>query len=265
MTNLQEIISRARFIFSGAPKRKDVFRLINGKNSTKEIAKKTGRSLSSVLQDIEKLRDLEIIQEKKSNGAILKKEGASVFEKTPLIKHVPDSYFNDIADTTKFVKKGDKKIRKIKKVSNMHIPNEKEILDICNNGENQFFEFKSPGTKMENLSKEIAAFLNTKNGGILFYGIDDSGTIVGSDINRQDFDQRIHNSVRNTIRPHPNIDVKDKNVFGAKIILILIPPWDKKSIYQYEKSGRYLIRRGTNRFAVSPEELNKLSKGKYVV
>lgn len=64
MPDLQELISRARFIFSGAPKRLDVFKLINGKNSTKDIAKKTGRSLSSLLQDVEKLRDLELIQEK---------------------------------------------------------------------------------------------------------------------------------------------------------------------------------------------------------
>lgn len=265
MINLQEIISRTRFILSGAPKRRDVFKLINGKNSTKEIAKKTGRSLSSILQDIEKLKDLEIIQEKKIYDTVVKKEGASVFEKTSLIKHIPDTYFNDVANTAKLVKKEDNKTHKFKNISSIHIPNEKEILDICNNGENQLYEFKSPGTKMENLSKEIAAFLHTKNGGILFYGIDDSGTIVGSDISRQDFDQRIQNSIRNTIKPHPIIDIKDKNVYGAKIMLILIPPWNRKNFYQFTKSEKYLIRRGTNRFVISPEELEKLKKGKYVV
>lgn len=46
-----------------------------------KISQKTGRSLSSLLQDVEKLRDLELIQEKKSNNIALKKDGASVFEK----------------------------------------------------------------------------------------------------------------------------------------------------------------------------------------
>jgi len=265
MADLQELISRARFILSGAPKRFDVFNLINGKNSTKDIAKKTGRSLSSVLQDIEKLRDLELIKEKQANNIPIKKDGASVFEKTPLIKHVSDSYFRDVADTTKFVKEKVSKISKAKKVSAIHVPIETEILDICKKGEDQLYEFKSLGTRMEDLSEEIAAFLHTKNGGILFYGVDDSGTILGSDIKRQDFDQRIQNSIRNTINPCPNVDIKDKDVMGVKIILTIIPPWDRKSLYQFTKKGRYLIRKGTNKFAVSPDELKKLSRGEYVV
>lgn len=265
MTDLQELISRARFIFSGAPKRFDLFKLINGKNSSKDIANKTGRSLSSVLQDIEKLRDLKLIQEKQANNIPIKKDGASIFEKTPLIKHVPDSYFKDVVDTTKFMKEKVKKIGKTKKISSLHTPTETEILDICKKGENQLYEFKLPGIKMEDLSEEIAAVLHTKNGGIIFYGVDDNGTIIGSDIKRQDFDQRIHNSIRNTINPPPNIDIKDKDVMGIKIILIIIPPWDRKSLYQFTKKGRYLIRKGTNKFAVSPDELKKLSKGEYVV
>jgi predicted HTH transcriptional regulator len=118
---------------------------------------------------------------------------------------------------------------------------------------------------MEDISEEIAAFLHTKKGGIILYGIDDSGTILGSNIKRQDFDQRIHNSIRNTINPSPNVDIIEKDVMGAKIILVIIPPWDRKSLYQYTKKGRYLIRKGTNKFALQPDELKKLSQGIYVV
>ncbi len=265
MANLQELISRARFVLSGAPKRYDVYNLINGKNSTKDIAKKTGRSLSSVLQDFEKLRDFDLIQEKQDKKGPLKKDGASIFEKTPLIKHVPNSYLKDVADTSKLIKKKVSKIGRTQKLTSIHIPSESEILDICKESENQLYEFKSPGIKMEDISEEIAAYLHTKSGGILFYGIDDGGIVIGSDIKRQDFDQRIHNSIRNTINPSPNIDIKEKNVMGAKIILVIIPPWDRKSLYQYTKKGRYLIRKGTNKFALQPDELKKLSKGTYVV
>ena len=76
MADLQELISRARFTFSGAPKRFDVFNLINGKNSTKDISRKTGRSLSAVLQDIQRLRDFELIMEKQDKAGAVKKDGA---------------------------------------------------------------------------------------------------------------------------------------------------------------------------------------------
>jgi len=265
MIDLQELIIRARFVFSGAPKRFDVFKLVNGKNSTKDIAKKTGRSLSSVLQDIEKLKDFGLIQTKRSKECLLKKDGAMIFEKVPLIKHVPASYFKDVADTSRFSRKRNNKIIRNQKRGTIHIPSEKEILDICNDGENQLYEFKSPGIKMEDLSEEIAAFLHTKNGGIIFYGIDNEGTILGTDMKRQDFDQRLHNSIRNTIDPPPNIDIKEKVVMGTKIILVIIPAWDRKTLYQYRKKERYLIRRGANKFGIKPDEIKKLSKGEYVV
>lgn len=261
---LQEIIARARFIFSGAPKRYDVFSLINGKNSTKDISKATGRSLSSVLQELEKLRDLELISEKNDKDGVVKKDGATVFEKVPLIKHIPDSYFKDVVDTTKLVKKTANKIARSTKRSTIRLPSETEILDICRDGEDQLYEFKSPGIKMEDLAEEIAAYLHTKNGGILFYGVDDGGAVLGTDLTRQEFDQRIQNSIRNTISPAPHIAVKEKNVMGIKVILIVIPPWERKSLYMYTKKGRYLIRKGTNKFALQPEEVKKLSRGEYV-
>lgn len=262
MISLQELITRGRFIFSGAPKRLEVFKLINGKLSTKEISKKTGRSLSSVLQDIEKIRDLELIEKKRNKDGIIKKDGAGVYGKNPVIKHVPIIYFSGVTKikTTSAKKESKQK----KKKSGIHIPNEKEILDICRNGEDQLYEFKSPGTKMETISEEIAAYLHTKKGGIIFYGVDDNGAIIGSDLKRQDFDQRIQNSIRNTISPSPNIIIKEKKVMGYNIILIIIPPWDKSNIYQFTKKDRYLIRKGSNKFALKPNEIKKLVKGDYV-
>lgn len=261
---LQEIISRARFILSGAPKRYDIFNLINGKNSTKDISKKTGRSLSSVLHDIKKLRDLELIREKLEKNGILKKAAATVYEKVPLVRHVPNSYFKDIANMTKLVKKPTNRIIRTSKRSPIRTPSENEILDICKDGEDQLYEFKSPGIKMEAITEEIAAYLHTKDGGIIFYGIDDGGTIIGADINRQEFDQRIQNSIRNTVSPAPNVIIKDKNVMGIKIILIIIFPWDKKSLYQYTKKGKYLIRKGTNKFALDSNEIKNLTRGEYI-
>lgn len=266
MADLQELISRGRFIFSGAAKRFEVFKLINGKESTKEISRKTNRSLSAVLHDIKKLKDMELVKEKEDkNRKVIKREEAAVYEKTALIRHVSLSYFEDIAETSRLMNRDPIKKSKSPKQTSIHLPSEKEIFDICKHGEDQLYEFKAPGTEPSKITREIAAFLHTKSGGIIFYGIDDDGTIIGSDLTRQDFDQRIQNSTRNTISPQMNIDIKERNIMGAKVIVIAIPPWDRKTIYQYTKDQRYYIRRGTNVFALQPEEIRKLSRGEYII
>ncbi|RLI74713.1 hypothetical protein DRO97_05275 [Archaeoglobales archaeon] len=263
---LQELITRGRFLFSGAPKRLELFKLISGKESTKDLALKTGRKHNSVLNDIKKMTDFGLITPKRDkNGNIVKKDGCIVYEKVPLIRHVSISYFQD---TTKIVKKERKTIKKHTRrdrQSKLSVPSENEILDICKSGESQIYEFKAPRVEINKITKEIAAFLHTSNGGFIFYGIDDDGSIIGSDMRLQDFDQRIQNSIRNTIYPPPTIDVRSRNVLGFDVIVISIPPWDRKTLYQYTKDERYYIRKGTNVFALKPEEIMKLTNGECIV
>lgn len=266
MVDLQELISRARFIFQNAPRRLQVFKLTNGKRSTKDVARKTGRSMSSVLQDIEKLRDMELIEEKKDKrGNAIKKDRAAVYQKTALIKHVALGYFRDVSQTGRTVTRVSPKRIIGRKLTTIHVPSENEILDICKYGEDQLREFKAPGTATSKITKEIAAFLHTRNGGVILYGIDDDGAVIGSDLRRQRFDQKIQNSIRNTISPQPTIEIKERNVMGSKVIIIVVPPWDRKTIYQYTMDKRYYIRRGTNVFALQPDEIVKLSRRQYVV
>lgn len=263
---LQELISRGRFIFSNAEKRFEVFKLINGKLSAKQIAKKVGRSLSSVLQDIEKFRNLDLIIERKNNAnEIIKKEGSTVYEKSPLIKHIPLNYFKEIADTKK-IRKGIKK-KTLRKIPNkiISIPNEKALLDICTEGEDQIYEFKTSGTAADKISKEVAGFVHTMKGGIIFYGIEDDGSIVGSDMTRQVADQKFQNSIRASFSNQPKIEIKSVKVMGSLIILIVVFPWDKKTIYQYLPSEKFYIRKGTNTFALRTDELKKLHKKEYVI
>lgn len=266
MADLQELIARGRFIFSGAPKRLEVFKLINGKRTSKDIASKTGRSMSNILHDIEKLIDLELVRKKKgANGNFIEKDASSMYEKAPLIKHVSLSYFHGISKTDGARKKMIEKKGTARQISRLPIPTVQEILDICNKGESQLYEFKGPGTEMHKITKKIAGYLHTRNGGIIFYGIDDDGTIIGSDIKRQDFDQKLHNSIRYTLDPQPNITIRGKDVMGYDIILVIIPPWDRNTFYEYTKEHRYFIKKGTNVFSLKTEELNLLRQGKYVV
>ena len=266
MVDLQELISRGRMIFNGASKRLAVFELVNGVRPTKEIARRAGRSLSAVDQDVEKIRDMELIQEKKDGkGTVVKKGGSIVYEKNPVIKHVPVSYFEEVADSSKLVKSIPRQPARIVKSGTIHVPTENEILDISRLGEDQLYEFKAPGVAADKITKEVSGFVHTKGGGIIFYGIDDNGTIIGSDISRQVFDQKIQNSVRNTVSPTPSIEIKEQKVIGTVVLLVVVSPWDRKTIYQNTRDGLYYIRRGTNIFALKPDEIRKLHQGVPVV
>jgi len=143
------------------------------------------------------------------------------------------------------------------------MPNETEILDICRDGEDQIHEFKAAGTDVQRLAKEITAFANTKLGGLILYGVENDGTITGTDKRRPELDQPLQNSVRNSILPSLVINIAEKDVLGHKIILIRIPAWNRKDVYQYE--GRIYIRLGTNVFVAKPEQSRKLHSGVPIV
>lgn len=97
--SLQEIIARGRYLFSGAPKRFQVFKMINDKRTGKDIARKVGRSQSSVLQDIQKMKDFGLILSRRDDdGNLVKEEGSVVFEKNSIVKHISNSHFEPIAN-----------------------------------------------------------------------------------------------------------------------------------------------------------------------
>jgi len=129
------------------------------------------------------------------------------------------SYFIDATRIAKEEAKSKGLARRMKTQTtpSLHMPNETEILDICRDGEDQIHEFKAAGTDVQKLTKEIAAFANTKLGGLILYGVENDGTITGTDKRRQELDQPLQNSVRNSILPSLVIDIAEKDVLGHKI------------------------------------------------
>ena len=87
------------------------------------------------------------------------------------------------------------------------VPNETDVLDMCKSGEDQTLEFKAAGTQdVRKITKEIAAMLHTREGGIILYGIEDDATIPGGfDVTRQKFDQPLQNSIKNSVAPAPRL------------------------------------------------------------
>jgi hypothetical protein len=264
--DLQELIVRGRFVFSRATERLGVFKLVNGRRTASDIGRMLKRHVNNVRRDLRLLNDAELIRPRiDGNGLPIRDAGFPLYELTPLARTVPTNYFLSPA---KLIKGKQPSARQSKRSSNKRlavvpVPTEVELLDICKNGEDQTYEFKSAGTEVRKITREIAAMLNTKQGGIVLYGVEDDGTIQGSDVTRQKFDQPLHNSVKNSVSPAVTVALKSVSVMGSQVLVILVPPWNRRDVYQFDE--RVLIRKGTNVFACKPEELRKLHKGECVI
>src|SRR6266849_2270046 len=261
--DLQELISRGRFIFAGAPERLTVYKLVDGRKTAKDLAKLAKRHVNNVHRDLRALADIGLIEGKKKDGQVSKRDGFTLYEKTPLARTVPISYFSGPTRLSRPTTNTILPKNKAKRPKALSAPSENEVLDMCKRGEDQTVEFKAAGTDVRKVTREIAAMLNTRQGGIVLYGVDDDGTIQGTDMNRQRFDQPLQNSVKNSIAPAAVITLKSVHVMGHEVLVIIVPPWNRKDVYHYD--DKVLLRKVTNVFAAKPEESRKLHKGEYVI
>ena len=102
MIDLQELITRGKFIFNDAPGRLDVFKFVNGKNNTLDIAKKINRRCNNVRRDLDKIRDAGLIQSKIKNGEEVKKDRMlNQVMGEPLVQSVIDVFHGKIVDVEK--------------------------------------------------------------------------------------------------------------------------------------------------------------------
>lgn len=264
--DLQELTSRSRILFAKATERLGVFKLVNGHRTAADIAISMKRNVNNVHRDLRRLSDAELIRVRiRADERPLRIMGFLVYEKVPLARTIPASYFRDRVEPQRQrprVKKA--RIEKPKaRTQALSVPTGPEILDICRKGEDQIYEFKGPGTELRKITKEIAAMLNTKQGGLILYGIADNGKMQGTDVTRQEFDQRLHNSVRNLIDPAATVTLKSVPLLNGEILVIIVPPWNGSDVYMFEE--KVLLRKGTNTFAAKPEELRELFLGEPVV
>jgi predicted HTH transcriptional regulator len=264
--DLQELITRGRFIFASARERLGLFALVDGRRNAKEIAKSTKRHINNVHRDLRLLADSGLIEEKTKNGAAITKDGCTVYQKVPLARTIPLSYFTapprPLSSKSAPPRKGETRTR-APRGKPLSVPSENEILDICKKGEDQTIEFKAAGTEVRKIVREIAAMLNTREGGLIFYGVDDDGTIQGTDVARQKFDQPLQNSIKTGIAPAAVVTLKSAHVIGSELLIVIVSPWNRKEVYQFDE--KVLIRKGTNVFGAKPEEMKKLHRGEYVI
>jgi DNA-binding Lrp family transcriptional regulator len=261
--DLQEAITRGRFLFADAPGRLAIFELVNGRRTAVEIAKQLRRGPASVRNDLRRIADTGLIQlVRGGSGEEVKRDGQQLYEKIPIARAIPIRYFRTatIPTSTTPGKRGARRAVRPRRrdPKALKIPDERELIDIARNGEDQEIEFKAPGADLGDISKEVSAMLHSEKGGLLFYGIEDDGHVVGSDMTRQEFDQRLQNSLRNTVSPAASVTLRAVTVMGSTVLVVQVPPWNR-TVHQYR--GRVYVRKGTNCMVATPDELRRLHRG----
>ena len=104
--------------------------------------------------------------------------------------------------------------------------NIKKIKEIISRGENLTTEFKQRFSTHTKIAKEIIAFANT-NGGLLFFGVDDDGSIYGVD-SEKEVAELIKETVTEYCEPSVEYGIEFVELFGLEIVIINIPTSNKK-------------------------------------
>lgn len=126
------------------------------------------------------------------------------------------------------------------------------------------YEFKRSleTKKAKSWLKSVSAFSNG-NGGILYFGIDDEGSIVGIN-NPQAVIEKISEIVNSRIDPKPAIHVTSEDQEGKSVVVLRIEKGHATPYYYFNGNKREaFLRVGNESVPVTSEQLNELIlKGK---
>ena len=113
--------------------------------------------------------------------------------------------------------------------------NIKQIKEVIADGESLTTEFKQRFSTHNKIAKEIIAFANTK-GGILFFGVDDDGSIYGVE-SEKEIAELVKETAEEYCEPHINYKLKFVELFGREIVIAEIPSSNVKPhrIQDYER------------------------------
>jgi len=121
--------------------------------------------------------------------------------------------------------------------------------------ESEIIELKKSTAQIENSLEDICAFCNHK-GGMLYFGINEIGKVVGQDISDSTL-KRISQLISQKIKPEIQPIIKELVLEGKKIIEVKIPEGLNKP---YSIDGKAYKRIGSETRVMSFEELKKSLK-----
>ena len=131
-----------------------------------------------------------------------------------------------------------------------------ELIERISNGEDSFTQFKRESIPAKDLAKEFVSFLNAE-GGILIFGVDDSGEIKGLSFDEiEKLGQLIGNSAEQNVKPPFHPIVENIAIGESKLVIVHIPNGVSKPYAT--SSGDYYIKSSSDKKKISQEELRRL-------
>ncbi|MGV6853186.1 MAG: RNA-binding domain-containing protein [bacterium] len=130
-----------------------------------------------------------------------------------------------------------------------------ELLEIISNGENSGVEFKRDDIRPEQLAKEVVALVNFQ-GGKIFIGVDDNGTITG--IQRENLEEWVMNAISEKVHPTILPFYEEVKVDEQTTVAILSFPQGNSKPYvrRHNKAEEVFIRVGsTSRLATREQQM----------
>jgi len=134
-----------------------------------------------------------------------------------------------------------------------------ELLELIQNGESSFVEFKRDDIGHRDLAKELVA-LSNGDGGHVFLGVEDGGAISG--VHRENLEEWVMTACRDKIRPPiiPSFEmIKDVSEGNDVAVISVDPGWTVHHVL-HNAHRIYYIRVGTQSREAGWEELQRLAQ-----
>lgn len=114
----------------------------------------------------------------------------------------------------------------------------KQLQALVKKGESETLEFKSTTGSLKDAMTTVCAFLNSKHGGTVIFGVKDDGTITGQDVN--DGNLKVLAGELKKIEPFITIDAEYIQLPTKKTVIIVSVHPDSRAPYMYD--GRSFVR-----------------------
>jgi Schlafen, AlbA_2 len=130
-----------------------------------------------------------------------------------------------------------------------------QIQGLVSRGENESVEFKQQiSSDKGKFIKTVAAFANG-NGGVILFGVDDDGTIIGVTGDVSKLKDDVVRMVRDNVVPKPKVRIEDCAIDAKTVLALYVEQGDKHPYGINPAKPVFYIRRGANSFPASQEEI----------
>ena len=133
---------------------------------------------------------------------------------------------------------------------------EEEIVSLTRLGEGQDLEYKrdiEDENKKNDFIESVVAFLNTNNG-IILIGVNDDGTVAGTQKSDEDVQKMVHDSCD---PPPTSIKIEEKQIYGEKVLVVEVLEGDDKP-YQSKRDKNFYVRHNATDMKMERSELLRL-------